>query len=169
MHLYGITRGIIQQRDDWLAQMRAQKFPWERTNLNVCECKQPLVGHLKEGCDQEKGEFKARKEIHMVQMSVRPIEFFELTFPETGLNRVLTSLNATNEHTDQMGDGFTGSKLFRASMRKALKCDPIPKIDAVPMAMEHTILTPGFGFNVIGMRKDRTEDVAEWGFGQEML
>ena len=169
MQLYGIGRGIIQMRDDWVAQMRAQKFPFPRKNLNVCQCGQELVGHVKDHCTNENKEFTPREEIHMIQGSLRPIELFEYTFPKEEITRVLNSVHASKEDNHQAFWGGWAGKKAAGVLRKMLGAKKIPEVEKTDLPMEHTVFTPGYGMNVIGIRDDKEGVKPEWGYEQEML
>lgn len=139
-----MSRGVKHMRDVFVSHMQSQFFPRIRTN-------------------SETGE----EEIDMVQGALRPVELWEYVFPEESLEDVLSMLNFQNGACP----GYGLSKSKYAMLRKALKCDKIPKF---PDADKKNIISlHGMGLHPIGIKKDRRDEMHDPAHGhsheQEML
>ena len=72
MHLYVATRGIKQDVDRWVKNMESQHFP-HKVRKNVHDTKEPIT------------------DVH-VQLSMRPVQFWEIVFPESSRDVILNTL-----------------------------------------------------------------------------
>jgi hypothetical protein len=116
MHLYAVTRGIKHDVDRLITELQGKYIPYE----------------FKKG------------EIGALQLSIRPIQLWEICFPEAELQKVLNTLKDTG--TSRI------SNTQRFFIRKMLKADAVPKID------ENIPGMPVYKSNVeialIGIKKD---------------
>jgi len=100
MHLFFLTHGILRQEEEWKARLRAQMFPWKRTNLET-----------------------GKEEIKMVQGALRPVQIWSYVFPEESLNDVLGGMHITGPIVRPELKGVTWL------LRKMLKLEQIPETD----------------------------------------
>lgn len=142
MHLYFISRGIKKQEDDFKLFMQTQLFPWKRKNLQT-----------------------GQEEVMRVQGALRPIQLYEYVFPEESLNEVLTMLNIPSGENGHWGM----SKSSQFMLRKALGSDvePVPEYTKVPT--NHYVPLDGIAIYPLGIKKDKKEEIKEWGYEQERL
>ncbi len=94
MHLYFMTRGIKKEVDHFVNDMSAQYFP-----------------------------YKMGGKMYHTQLAMRPIQLWEVVFPETAMNEVLKTTFTTNP-VDRKEFG-----LGLGMVRKMLKVEPVPKFD----------------------------------------
>ena len=72
MHLYIITRGIKHEVDKFITQLQGKYLPFPIT---------------------KKGVFGAKKAgIHQLQLAVRPIQLWEIVYPEPCRDAILTTI-----------------------------------------------------------------------------
>lgn len=122
MHLYVLTRGILSATKQWENDLSAQYLPFEVL---------------------EKGKKKPTK--YLSQLAVRPVNLYEIVFPEDCLQEVLGMVKP------ESGKGVSGKfsgfiKMFTRMM--GLKKIPDYKPNQLP---------PGDGVSVIGLglKKDK--------------
>ena len=160
----------MHSRDIFLKFLETAIFPWQKENLNICQCipigKEAGIKPNKDGKLCTCGKFQQRKEMHMVQGALRPIEFFEYVFPEESLAEVLTMLG----HADGVKNDFGGwkGKMAANAVRKMLGYQEVPNIPAAKTYpfVPHNLC---YGVNVFGMKKDKRHKWTEQGYEQEML
>lgn len=112
-----ITRGIKNDVDNFINDLQAQFFPYGK-----------------------------KKEI-AVQLAVRPVQFWELVFPEESLPDMLKMLEYhTTEREEVMG------KI--AWIRRALKAEKIPDID-LSQTPKRFIRHKNLATYFIGLKKDK--------------
>ena len=126
MHLYVTVRGILHQLNRWEQDLSASYYPFE----------------------YEKGK------AGMLQLSIRPIRFYEIVFPEPQMMSVLRKIQPTKCWTPAY-------QKFIWGIRKALKLDDV-ELTKIPAR----ITTDAFCHNdidcvAIGTKKDRYEDGIE--------
>lgn len=130
MHLIFAMRGIKHNMDRCIGDLQAQYSPLKRKDVKTGE----------------------EHEI-MVQWALRPIQLFELVFPETALRDVLTTLNL-----DSGKEGYWGekkgakAKVYLPLIRKALGAEPVPKVEPTPTM--RIIMRDGVGIEPIGIKHD---------------
>lgn len=86
-----------------------------------------------------------------VQLSMRPIQFWEVVFPKESLNEVLKLINWPGKHREDL-------RWKMEFIRKRLKLDPIPPIDISKVQYSWPRVIPGqFVAPIpIGLKKDGT-------------
>ncbi len=144
MHLYVLTRGILSATKTWENDLAAQYLPFKVL---------------------EKG--KKKPSPYLAQLAVRPVNLYEIVFPEECLNDVLGMVkpNCTK--------GVAGKfSKFINMFSKMMGLTKIP--DYTPK-----ILPPGDGVSVIGLglkkdklnwdKKDRGNEVFDIGIPEEQL
>ena len=117
MHLFAITRGVKQHVDHMITQMQGKVCPMKVDGLDM-----------------------------FVELSVRPIQLWELVFPETELGCILGSLS---------GKGKGAQKLpsyKRDILRLALGIDKVPEVE-IPIGL-HPISHQNVAIEFIGIKKD---------------
>ena len=134
MHLYIITRGIKKEIDDFINQLQGKYFPFK------CPDPTPGADHTK------------LTQFHN-QIHVRPIQLWEIVFPEEHKDIALNTI------LSDFGDGRnTQHKKHEKiiwGLRKALGVDPVPeykKDQKLPIAHE------GMEVVGIGIKKDYWQD-----------
>ena len=144
MHLYVLTRGILSATKTWENDLAAQYLPFEVL---------------------EKGKKKPSK--YLSQLSIRPVNLYEIVFPEECLDDVLGMVKPScHKGTAGKFSGFI--KMFSRVL--GLKKIPDYKIKQLP---------PGDGVSVIGLglkkdkmnwkKKDRGNEVFDIGMPKENL
>ena len=116
MHLYAVTRGIKHDVDRLITELQGKYIPYE----------------FKKG------------EIGALQLSIRPIQLWEICFPEAELQKVLNTLKDTG--TSRI------SNTQRFFIRKMLKADAVPKIDENIPGMQ--VYKSNVEIALIGIKKD---------------
>ena len=108
MHLYLMTRGIMETRNRWVDFMKTRMLPWKRKNLASNQWETKMIG-----------------------LALRPVELWEVVIPEDCLMEVLAM-----QHKANGSDSLITSTEIRAEiknyaelMQKLLKLKPIPKFD----------------------------------------
>jgi len=124
MHLYIITRGCKHEVDRFVNELSAKYLPYEYDNT------------------KPKG---------VVQVGVRPIQLYEIAFPEEHLEKMLATIKPSLFHKWEAK--------FMFVLRKILKSKPIPKIsdDVLPMP----IYKDNIEIAGIGIKKDAYKDGIE--------
>lgn len=127
MHLYVVTRGIKHEAERMMESLSHMYIPMD---------------------------YNGKKEL--IQLAVRPVQFWEIVFPEPQLQSILNSLKpGTSRHSD---------KIMAAVLRKALKSKPIPEID--PNAPCYPYYKSQWVQMIpIGIKKDKFDPVT----GNELL
>lgn len=131
MHLYIMTRGIKHDVDRFINELSAKYLPYK---------------------------FKGKPA--MLQFSVRPIQLYELVFPEEQrdivLNTILQSGNGKTQHKKH--------EKFIYGIRKILGVKPIPeynkKVAKMPLYMANTEIV-GIGVKEDYWRDDKTDERIE--------
>ena len=127
MHLYLITRGIKAKVDDFITQLQGKYLPmmWRK------KPEDPLS-------------------VYHVQLGVRPIQLWEIVFPEEQKDLVLSTCLAQRQPSEGMTQHKKHNKFIWA-LRKMLGCEPIPDYDnskVMPIGGEGVELVG------IGLKKD---------------
>lgn len=128
MHLYVAARAQYRWLWDWVANLSARYYPYKADDG-------PMKG---------------------VQLSVRPIQLFEIVFPEPVLNEVLSIVQPydggnTRRHGGLSLTGNIYKQLLGLSRFAGLK--PIPVVKPNPMV--ETVNPQGYvGVTGIGLKKD---------------
>jgi hypothetical protein len=118
MHLYVAARGQYAQLNQWVADLSAKYFPFEH----------------------EPGQ------MGMAQLGVRPIQLFEIAFPENALDTVLRIVRPNARRNENLA----------YLLRKCLKLDEIPQAMGPPLDVANGgILAPFVSVEGIGVKKDR--------------
>ena len=128
MHLYLLTRGIKHEIDRFVNDMQAQYFP-----------------------------FKHQGKDTFVQLAMRPIQLWEIVFPEPELHNVLKTIFPEGLQHD---DGLF-RKLQLTALRKMLKAEKMPKkIDekALGRMMYNNSFIAKYP---VGIKKDNYKDGSE--------
>ena len=108
MHLYMMTRGVKHGVDQFITQLQGKYLPFKwRMNKET--------GKL-----DHKGEMI---ENGHTQLQVRPIQLWEIVFPEEHKDIVLNTILAEKQGTDQTQHKKHNKFLW--AIRKALGCEPI--------------------------------------------
>lgn len=155
--IYFMVRGIKRQFDEWVSSMNAQRFPWKRTNLNVCKC-----GKTKKECKCEK--FEPREELNIVQGALRPVQLFEYVVPKECVNDVLINngIKGPIQRKEIKGMAWL--------LKKMMKLKPIPDLtnetvtgyhpnmklngNIAPAQPVHSVFTEGLAIYPLGIRED---------------
>jgi len=126
MHLYILTRGIRHEIQRYIEDLSSQYF--------------------------EYGPKDAKGNRQFLQLSVRPVQLFELVFPEEHLAEVVKVVTNGPRIDDWRNKFLTGIRL-------ALKAEKIPKLD-MSKARWRPVSKQNIAIYPIGIRKDkiRTED-----------
>lgn len=127
MHLDVITRGIKHEVDRTMNSLQAQFFPYK---------------------------YKGKNEY--LQFGVRPIQFWELTFPKPCLPDVQKMIWKTNENMETHANMIKTPSMM---IRKMLKLDKVPAFDEkIPLRL--TYISPAVAFHPVGIKEDVQKD---WG------
>jgi hypothetical protein len=127
MHLYLLTRGIKHDVDRFITELQGKYLPYE----------------------YEKGK------IGQLQFSVRPVQLWEMVFPEPQLQTVLASIQPSN--------GFGSyNETYQALLRKTLGLSKIPEI--VKDSLIFPIYKENIGMTALGIKPDRIREI---GSGKE--
>jgi len=129
MHLILGTRGIQQVIDMWHTGMQGTWFPWKRKNLKT-----------------------GQDEFTSIQLSLRPIQFWDIVFPAEHLDSVLNSLGikAGGKTEPTILNAYTGI------MRKMFGLKPIP--DEIKPAPTFPVFKEHINFIPVGIKEDKIED-----------
>lgn len=121
MHLYITTRGIKQDVDRFIQDLQAQYFPIEHSGKKA-----------------------------LVQLAMRPIQLWEVVFPEPCLNEVIRTLDPEIQKNNKM------PSIFTAGLRKSLGLKKAPDKD---LNIPPRPLFKGWTqVELIGMKKDNYID-----------
>ena len=129
MHGYIITRGVKHEVDRMINELSAKYLPYK---------------------------FEGKKKF--VQMGVRPMQIWELVFPEDQLNTIMWTLWKTKPSQDS-----NKIAIMSAGLRKVLGAKPYPEIEW-PDEKKRIILpvhNEFIGILPIGIRKDHYKDGTE--------
>ena len=138
MHLYLLTRGMKFWSDEFIKQLEGKYLAWK-------VAKDGTAG------------FKAGN--YATQIQVRPIQLYEIVFPEEHKDLVLTTCLGKNNGMKGKTQ-YTWQQKYINWMRWILKLEPIPEYND---AAEMPIMRQHIELIGIGIKKDRYED------GTEML
>ena len=130
MHLYVIARGERLWLERWQSDLSAQYFEYIS------------------GVEQN---IKGAKVKNQVQLAVRPVQLFEIVFPEPCLQEVLQTVRPLQFHSTQQSMRFLSNKL-----RQSLKLDPIPEYDKT---RQIRVMNPFVSVHVIGLKKDPRNEI----------
>lgn len=123
-------RGIKHNMDRTIGDLQAQYSPLKRKDVVTGE-----------------------EHTIMCQWALRPIQLFELVFPEDALPDVLTTLQLENGNEGYWGDAKGAkAKTFLPLLRKALGAKPVPKVK--PTETRRIIMRDGVGIEPIGIKED---------------
>jgi len=135
MHLYIITRGVKNHVDQFITELQGKYLTWE---------------------NEKEGDFGLKKGTHLVQVAVRPIQLWEIVYPEQHSDLVLNSILGKGEGKPQ----YTWQNKMVLMIRKILKIEAIPEYKQehiFPVTKQHMEIVG------IGVKKDRYQN------GTEML
>jgi len=132
MHFYCITRGVKPNIDRFISDLQAQYWPFEYTN--------PVT---KEKCN-------------LVQMGVRPIQFWEMVFPKESMNEALKTMLVCQPTLSK------NQERLAALMRKCLNAKKIPEIP--PETRRRIVFDRDLEVTPIGIKEDKMHPQ-----GHEML
>ena len=126
MHVYCLTRGIKHDVDRFITELQGKYLPYEF----------------------EKGKQG------LVQFSVRPIQLWEMVFPEPALPNVMTTLFSDgNVRKSESEFSYAGrNDKYLWAMRKLLNSKPFPKFD--PKAIPLPLYKKNIEIAGIGIKKD---------------
>jgi len=124
MHLYLVTRGIKDRTDRWVNDCLARYYDYKCGEV----AGKPIVGRL--------------------QLSMRPIQLYEVVFPEEHLNQVISDLQPYGGYGLQ--EGFI--KKLVSLLRRMLKLEDIPK-GILPN--NTSVFSEGVDVFCVGMKKDK--------------
>ena len=122
-----ITRGIKHLSDQFIVELQGKYLPM----------KYPINKKL---------------ETHMIQVAVRPIQLYEVVFPEEHLDLMLTTLAGKSAGKTNHKE----HKKYLWAFRKALKLKPVPEYNSdnsIP------IYKPSVDVNILGIKTDYFEDI----------
>ena len=119
MHLYIITRGMKTEVDRFVNDMSAQYFPI----------------------------FIDGKPAY-VQLAMRPIQLWEMVFPEESLGEVIATIRR-----DPGGSANRLGYAKRFGLQKMLGCKPIPKL--LNLSKKRIVYNHNIAIEEIGIKKDR--------------
>tara|TARA_Y100000310_G_C20503544_1_gene725240 strand:- start:262 stop:672 length:411 start_codon:yes stop_codon:yes gene_type:complete len=126
-----ITRGIKHDVDRFITELQGKYLPFQ-------------AAFKKDGHVDEKGKLKPQ----MLQLSVRPIQLWEVVFPEPCRDAVLNTLFKNGKGKTQ----HSKHQKYLWTLRKALGCEPIPYY-------EKNKIIPVYDKNIervgIGIKKDK--------------
>lgn len=105
MHLYIVTRGIKHDVDRFISDLQAQYFPYYPKDMAIPPQPQSWI-----------------------QLSVRPVQFHELVFPETALPAVMKMIGMCKQPDGKIGEHKFMNKYF-TTIRKIMKLKKIPDLD----------------------------------------
>lgn len=166
MHVYFLTRGIMQQRNLWVNGMTTRMFPWKRKNLQT-------------------GQW----EYKLVQGALRPIEMWEYVLPEECLQECLAMQHTHDGKINLIKQDLNNLrpevKNYALLMRKLLGLKEFPKFDK-PMQYGYApdkdsppfpvnwVPIDGFAVYPIGIKEDKfqefpnfTDEFSNKGYYQE--
>ncbi len=121
MHLYVLSRGIKHDVDRVINELSAKYMPMKLEGKDV-----------------------------LVQVAVRPIQLWEIVFPEEQLQSMLNTLEPMNWKR-------TSAKL--TALRMALNAQKVPKADMKTPSLP--IYRGNVELNLLGMKKDKYQDGME--------
>ena len=143
MHLYVVARGQYRWLQDWVANLSARYLPYKHTK------------------DQPPG---------MVQISVRPVQLFEIAFPEPCLERVLGMVWPYDGGNTKPPTEGSGPTLIGKVYKKLLGMSRIVGLKQIPFVKkspEWQLVNPHayVGVTGVGLKKD----IYHYKTGIEML
>lgn len=127
MHLYMITRGQKDKVDQYINDLNAQFFTYQATPHK----NQPPM---------------------MLQLGVRPIQFWEIAFPKEHLNEVLATINGAEFDINDKR-WFVKIASWMLKFRKLIGLKPIPKIP--PKTQRRAIRDIDIDKKLIGLKDDQ--------------
>lgn len=133
MHAYIITRGIKHDSDRFITELQGKYLEWFKD---------------KEG------------KSHVVGVGVRPIQLWEIVFPEQHLDLMMNTLFC--DETTRKGNGLSyakRNKKFLWAMRKILKSKQFPKLKDTSFSLP--IYKSNIEIAGIGIKKDEYKDGIE--------
>ena len=144
MHLYVLTRGNLGATKDWEEALKHQYLPFEVL---------------------EKGQKKPTKYLH--QLGVRPVNLYEIVFPEESLQDVLGMVKPLHHNS------VTGKWAWLVNMltkKLGLKKIPDYKLKTLPLGDGVTVIGLGLKNDKINwIKKDRGDGVFDIGMPKEQL
>ena len=113
MHLYIITRGIIHDAERFVKELSSKYmlFPRHTTDISGAKIIKPCA----------------------LQVSVRPIQLFEIVFPKEQLSCMVNTLGGAKALEGQESVGYL--KKYAKWFRKLMHLNPIENIDATVMPL----------------------------------
>ncbi len=130
MHLYLMTRGIKHDVDRFITELQGKYLTFK-------------------GAFDEKGQVNPTGELKdiMLQLAVRPIQFWEICFPELHKDTILNSIFEGKDGATQQSK----HQKYLWALRKILGCEKIPEY-------KRDFLFPVYKNNIemigIGLKKD---------------
>ena len=94
----------------------------------------------------------------LIQLSVRPLQFWELVFPEEALQHVLTTIKPAREFIEPK-DVHLNKYLW--AMRKSLGAKPVPTFDEKAPGLPMVAKAPNVHKLMIGIKEDIKKPVME--------
>lgn len=144
MHLYVLTRGILSATKQWENDLAAQYLPLEVL---------------------EKGKKKPTK--YLSQLAIRPVNLYEIVFPEDSLQDVLGMVKP------EIHKGVVGKfSAFIKYFSKMMGLKPIPKYEPKALPLGDGVSVIGLGLKkdkVNWKKKDRGNGVFDVGTPKENL
>ena len=117
-----ITRGIKHEVDRFVNDMQAQYFPYEWNGQKMA-----------------------------VQLAMRPIQLWEVVFPEDQLQNVMATVE-----TGELPKQWKSKQKYLSVLRKVLGAKKLPKLD--PNAMKRLVYKTNIQTALIGYREDAKAD-----------
>lgn len=127
MHLYILTRGIKHCVDRFINDLQAQYFNMPNGPID------PATG----------------QRISMVQLGVRPVQFWEIVFPKERLDEVLPTILPSGA---QARHHNVWEKFLVKRLRALLHAKEIPEFD--PLSLRRPIYHQNVEVNGIGIKED---------------
>lgn len=129
MHLYVLARGIKPHLDKWQNDLLAQWVPMHQNGKPKVEQGMPVY----------------------IQLAVRPIQLFEIVFPEEEVDAVMGLCGAGSYMLDEHPSLNFGVKTLRKVM--GLETPPIPSVKH-PLMQPHPLFK-SVDITPIGLKKDK--------------
>ena len=128
MHLYVLARGIKQETDRWVNDLSARYYPYEI----------------------KKGQQKV-----MCQLAVRPVQIYEIVFPEDQLDEVLKTIKPQRVYT---GGKY---KYYQKMIDMLGKLMGLKKVPEYVDDKKFRIYAPYVAVHPIGIKQDRYDEEIE--------
>ena len=130
MHLYVAAKGIKPHLEQWQNDLLAQKLPLMKEGKQV---------------EDDKGNKM------FVQLAVRPLQLFEIGFPEEHLQAVLSIVG---QQDDYILKRYKILRKFAAMVRKFLKLKKVPQPEFINPLMQPNQYNKAVAVVPIGLKED---------------